>query len=102
MKIQNIIKIVLAILLCICLADMPYEYYQFIRFISLIAFGYFAFEAYTNQKQGLMILLGSLALLFQPFVKISLGRQLWNIVDVIVAIILVIIVISENNNLKKK
>ena len=102
MNIQNIIKIILAVLLCLCLADMPYGYYQFIRFISLIAFGYFAFEAYSNQKQGLMILFGSLALLFQPLVKISLGRQLWNIIDVVVAIILVVIVISENNNLKKK
>jgi len=27
-----------------------------------------------------------LALLFQPFFKISLGRTLWNIVDVIVGI----------------
>ena len=98
MKIQNIIKIVLAILLCICLADMPYGYYQFIRFISLIAFGYFAFESYNNQKQGLMILFGSLALLFQPLVKISLGRQLWNIIDVVVAIILVVMVITDKKS----
>jgi hypothetical protein len=80
---------------------MPYGYYQFIRFISLISFGYLAFDAYNNNKQGLMILFGSLAILFQPLVKISLGRQLWNIVDVIVAIMLVVIVISENYNLKK-
>jgi hypothetical protein len=102
MKIQDLIKIVLAILLCLCLANMPYGYYQFIRFISLIAFGYFAFEAYNNNKQGLMILFGSLAILFQPLIKITLGRQLWNIVDVVVAIMLVVIVISENNNLKNK
>lgn len=98
MKIQNLIKIVLAILLCLCLAHMPYGYYQFVRFISLIAFGYFAFDAYNNNKQGLMILYGSLALLFQPLVKISLGRQLWNIVDVLVALMLVVIVITEKKS----
>jgi hypothetical protein len=101
MKIQNIIKLILAILLCLCLAHMPYGYYQFVRFFSLIAFGYLAFDAYHNNKQGLMILFGSLALLFQPLIKISLGRQLWNIVDVVVAIMLVVIVINETSNFKK-
>jgi hypothetical protein len=31
-----------------------------------------------------------LAVLFQPFIKISLGRELWNIVDVSVAVALLI------------
>jgi hypothetical protein len=33
-----------------------------------------------------MIIYGGLALLFQPFFKIALGREIWNIVDVIVGI----------------
>ncbi len=33
-----------------------------------------------------MIVYGALALLFQPFFKIALGRELWNIVDLIVGI----------------
>lgn len=33
-----------------------------------------------------MIMYGGLALLFQPFFKVVLGRQIWNIVDVIVRI----------------
>jgi len=37
-----------------------------------------------------MIIYGGLALLFQPFIKIALGRQIWNIVDVITAIGLII------------
>lgn len=37
-----------------------------------------------------MIIYGGLALLFQPFFKIALGRQMWNIVDVIVGIGLII------------
>ena len=37
-----------------------------------------------------MIIYGALALLFQPFFKIALGRELWNIVDVIVGIGLII------------
>ena len=33
-----------------------------------------------------MIIYIGLALLFQPFFKIALGREIWNIVDVVVGI----------------
>ena len=35
----------------------------------------------------------ALALLFQPFFKVALGRVVWNIVDVIVAIGLLILIV---------
>lgn len=38
---------------------------------------------------------GALALLFQPFIKIALGRLIWNIVDVVVAVGLVVLFIWE-------
>ena len=83
---EKTIKIILAIFLFICLADMPYGYYQFVRFIALIGFAILAYQANEQDKQTEMIIYGSLALLFQPFIKVSLGRELWNVVDVIVAI----------------
>src|SRR5690554_2089274 len=83
---EKTIKIILAIFLFICLADMPYGYYQFVRFIALIGFAVLAYQANEQDKQTEMIIYGSLALLFQPFIKVSLGRELWNVVDVIVAI----------------
>ena len=36
-----------------------------------------------------MVLFVVLALLFQPFLPLSLGRVIWNIVDVVVAVYLV-------------
>lgn len=82
----NAIKVILAVLFFICLADMPYGYYQFIRFAALIGFGILAYNANKQHRQTEMIIYGGLALLFQPFFKIALGRELWNIVDVIVGI----------------
>ena len=41
-------------------------------------------------RQTELIIYGGLALLFQPFFKIALGREIWNIVDVIVGIGLLI------------
>ena len=87
---NNVIKIVLAILLFICLADMPYGYYQFVRFAGLVGFTILAYKAHEQGSQTEMIIYGGLALLFQPFFKIALGRQMWNIVDVIVGIGLLI------------
>jgi len=87
---NNIIKIVLAILFFLCLADMPYGFYQFVRFVGLIGFTILAYQASQQGRQTEMIIYSGLALLFQPFFKIALGRQMWNVVDVVVGIGLLI------------
>lgn len=87
---ERIIKIVLAVLFFICLLDMPYGYYQLVRFIALIGFGILAYQANKEQNQTLLVIYCALALLFQPFFKIALGRELWNMVDVIVGMGLLI------------
>jgi hypothetical protein len=84
------IKIILAILFFLCLADMPYGFYQFVRLTGLIGFAILAYQAHEQGRQTEMIIYVGLALLFQPFFKIALGRQMWNIVDVVVGIGLLI------------
>ena len=70
----------------LCLLDMPYGFYQFVRFAGLIGFAILAYQANQQGRQTEMIIYGGLALLFQPFFKIALGREIWNIVDVVVGI----------------
>lgn len=77
---------------------MPYGYYQLVRFLALIGFGILAYQANQQGKQTEMIIYGALALLFQPFFKIALGRELWNIVDVIVGIGLLFSVLLKPKN----
>ena len=77
---------ILATLLFLCLANMPYGYYQFVRFAAAAFFGYAAYQENEEGKKELVVVFVILALLFQPFFKIALGRTLWNIVDVIVGI----------------
>jgi hypothetical protein len=84
------IKIILAILFFLCLADMPYGFYQLIRFAGLIGFAILAYQANLKGSQTEMIIYGGLALLFQPFFKIALGREMWNIIDATVGIGLII------------
>jgi len=93
---DKIIKIGLAILFFLCLADMPYGYYQFVRFIGLVGFAILAYQAHQQNNQTGTIIYGALALLFQPFFKISLGRELWNVIDVVVGIGLLVSIFSTN------
>jgi len=90
MMTYKIIKIGLALLFFVCLLDMPYGFYQLVRFLGLIGFVVLAYEANENDRRTEMIVYCSLALLFQPFFKIALGREIWNIVDVIVGVGLLI------------
>lgn len=89
---DKIIKIVLAVLLLLCLAKMPYGYYILVRFVAFVVFGILAFMTYQKRNQiDIEILLYiALALLFQPFAKVALGRTLWNVVDVVVGVGLVV------------
>ena len=83
---NKLIKVFLALLFVLCLADMPYGYYQFVRFIGLIGFTILAYQSNNLGRRAEMVIYGVLAFLFQPFFKVALGREIWNIVDTIVAI----------------
>lgn len=87
---QILIKIVLAGLFFLCLFDMPYGFYQFVRFVALVGFTILAYQAHEQGRHTEMVIYGSLAILFQPLIKISLGREIWNIVDVVVGMGLII------------
>ena len=92
------IKLILAALFLLCLADMPYGFYTLVRFVAMIAFAVFAYSYYEKKDNKLAIAFLSLAVLFQPLLPIYLGRTLWNIVDVIVAVFLIILFFKENSH----
>ena len=89
------VYLVIAAMMLLCLAPMPYGYFQLVRFLSTIAFGVMAYRYYRERKEWLAYTCGTLALLFQPFYKIALGRTVWNIVDVIVSIGLIVLFVYE-------
>jgi hypothetical protein len=93
-------KIILAILLLLCLLDMPYGYYQFVRFAAMVGFAYLGYSAKEQNRKNELFLYIALAILFQPFIKIASGRTIWNIVDVITAIGLLISVFTDDKKLK--
>ncbi len=83
---EILLKVILAILFFICLADMPYGYFQVVRFAALVGFAILAYNANEQGHKREFIIYVCLAILFQPLIKIALGRVVWNVVDVIVGI----------------
>ena len=50
---RPILKLVIAILLLLCLADMPYGFYTLVRFTSAFAFAYLSYDYFKSKKDGL-------------------------------------------------
>lgn len=94
------LKLILALLFLLCLAPMPYGFYSLVRFVAMIAFAIYAYIYHEKKNNKLAVAFLSLAIVFQSLLPIYLGRTLWNIVDVLVAIFLIILYIKENNNKK--
>ena len=64
---KPILKLIIAIMLILCLADMPYGFYELVRFAAAGAFIYLSYDYFKNKRDGLGFLFAGLALLFQPF-----------------------------------
>ena len=82
---------------------MPYGYYQATRFIGMLGFillAYINYERNKNLDSSIIIYL-ALALLFQPLIKIALGRTMWNIIDVVVSVGLITSIFWKPRNAAK-
>ena len=98
---KPIIKLIIAILLLLCLVDMPYSFYQIVHFAATAAFAYLSYDYFKSKQDVKGVIFALLAVLFQPFFKIGLGRTLWNAVDIIVAIGLFYLIVTSFNKKKR-
>jgi hypothetical protein len=99
---QLVVKIALSIFLLLCLLHMPYGYFQVVRFLGMVGFAILAYFSYEQKRNVEVIIYVSLALLFQPFIKVAFGRTIWNIVDIIVAIGLIVSIIYRYQRQRKR
>ncbi len=99
-KSTNIATLVLSVALLACLLPMPYGYYVLVRFATMIIMVCLAFVAYQRGQMTWCVVAAAVALLFQPFVKIALGRDMWNIIDVILAVGLLVLCWKHRVNKK--
>ena len=98
---KTFIKIGLAVLFFLCLLDMPYGYFQLVRFAAMVGFAVLAYFASSKDDKTEMIVYIALAILFQPVFKIALGRTIWNVIDVIVGIGLLVSIFGDTPKTEK-
>jgi len=99
-ELTKLVKIFLAAILLLCLIDWSYGYYLFVRFASTASFVYLAYAASQKNQSVAVAVFILLAILFQPFEKIALGRTLWNVVDVAVALGLIVSMLTDRKENK--
>ncbi|MFD2938560.1 DUF6804 family protein [Flavobacterium notoginsengisoli] len=98
-NILSTICVILCVLFLGCLLKMPYGYFQLVRFVGMIGFVILAInEKEKLQSKAWLVIWISSTLLINPFLKISLGRTIWNIVDVIWVIFLSLYIVKLKSN----
>ena len=87
MKINKIPVILSIIMLLLAIPPMPYGYYSLLRLIICGTAIYLTWFAKVIDRQGWMWTMGFIALLFNPIIPVHLNKDLWCLIDLVVAII---------------
>ncbi|MEI6519750.1 MAG: DUF6804 family protein [bacterium] len=61
----------------------PYGYYNLLRLICCAVFLYLSVSAYNRKDNNWIWVFGVMAILYNPFIKIYLNREMWSIVNII-------------------
>ena len=81
---------------------MPYGYFQLVRFIGMVGFIALAYIDKENKQMSITIFWIFSAVLINPLFKVSLGRTIWNFVDIFWAFVLLSSIIVESLDNKRK
>ena len=75
--------IVVLMLLWALYPENPYGYYILLRWVCCPMFAYLAFQAFAQEKQGWAWVLGVTAAIYNPLIRVHLGREIWSIVNLV-------------------
>lgn len=73
--------VIIAALLVAVFCRMPYGYYTLLKVICCAGFAYLAYKAHEKKSDAWMWVFGVVAVVYNPFVKIHLGREIWTLVN---------------------
>jgi hypothetical protein len=87
LKYKNIVSIIAIIMLVLAIPSglWPYGYYILLRWLVTGAALLGLWNAYELKKQTWVIIMALIAIFFNPIAPIHLGKEVWVIIDFIVA-----------------
>ena len=69
---------------------LPIGYYTLLRLVVTAAAAYIAYDTFQNDKQsGWIWVFGFVAILFNPLIPIYLDKEIWMVIDFVVAILFI-------------
>ncbi len=85
------IIVIMVIALSVALAEMPYGYYQVLRVFICGSALYLAWHLRGVISENWVWLLGGIAVLYNPLIKLSLGSDVWPIANLATIVILALL-----------
>lgn len=85
-----------AVILLGCLLPLPYGCYTLARIVTTFISIYLAFNYFSRNKSFLAIIFGIIAVIFQPFIKFPIGREVWVCFDIFIALLMFILAMNNN------
>ena len=77
--------IVSIVLLLGAILPLPYGYYTLLRLVVCLTAIFLSWLTYKEQMITWLWIMGFTALIFNPFIPIRFGKELWAAVDLVVA-----------------
>ena len=68
--------------LAIALLPLPYGYYMLLRVVMCGLFSYLAYLSWQSGGQELTWACGVIAAIYNPFVPLHLGREVWVLINI--------------------
>lgn len=88
-KKKNAALIVAISFLLLALFDgWQYGFFTILRFVVFSSTAYISYLAYQEQKEIWALIMGAIAVLFNPFIPIYLTRDVWVVIDCLVGVFL--------------
>jgi len=90
------------ILLLIAMAHLPYGYYTLLRFAICGSAAWIAYTAYELNNRKWTWIMGFIAVLFNPFVKVHFDKETWTVIDNMVAVVYFICLFAMKKSLRRE
>jgi hypothetical protein len=84
------IVISIAFLFLAMIEGWPYGFFTLMRLVVFGTTVYLSWLAYNSEMQAWIWFFGFIALVFNPLIPLHLGRDLWKVIDLLVAVFLFI------------
>ena len=103
-KYKNIIAGISVLMLFLAIPKLPYGYYTLLRWVVTISALFSAWVANNSEDKFWVFLMGGIAILFNPIIPVHLTKEIWVIIDLIVAILFLVSIfkIEPKRQLPKK